>query len=421
MATDHRLRLPRIGTSTSRPASCFTVSWLAHLNSRYKPQHFAFSFPPMKESPSAADHSGAPPQGAAPLPMAEPFGRTADGQLVEMYTLSSQSGVRMRVITFGAIVVSLEAPDRAGRTADVVLGLGTLAEYERGNPYFGAVVGRFGNRIANGRFALDGREYQLATNNHPAGIPCALHGGLKGFDKAVWKAEPLAGEHGQGLRLTHLSTDGDEGYPGNLLVHVTYWLSPDGQWRIDYHATSDRATPVNLTQHTFFNLRGEGTGDILGHEVTIHADRFTPVGADLIPTGELRPLSGSPLDFRTPHLVGERVETEDEQLRFGRGYDHNFVLNAQDGRLALAARVREPESGRVLEVLTTEPGLQFYCGNFLDGTTTGKKGAPHGFRTGLCLETQHYPDSPNQPSFPCSVLRPGQELRSTTVYRFLVE
>jgi len=337
---------------------------------------------------------------------------------VEVFTLARRSGIRLRVMNYGAIVLSLEAADREGRNADVVLGFNTLEPYLAGHPFFGAVVGRFANRIAGGAFTLDGVEHRLALNNHPAGVPCSLHGGLRGFDKVFWSAETLSRPDAAGVRFSYTSPDGEEGYPGNLEVGITYWVTADNAWQIDYEARTDRATPVNLTQHSFFNLRGEGRGDILGHQLSLSADRFTPVHENLIPTGEILPVRGTPLDFTTPHLIGERIGDSHAQLVYGRGYDHNFVFDKPPGVLAPAARVLEPESGRVLEVFTTEPGIQFYTGNFLDGSCIGKSGAPYGFRHGFCLETQHFPDSPNQASFPSSILRPGEVLKSTTVYRF---
>ncbi len=354
-------------------------------------------------------------------PKAEPFGKTADGTPVDVFTLTNSHGLKLRTMTYGAIVLSLETPDRHGTPADIVLGYNTLAEYIAATPYFGAVVGRYGNRIALGKFTLDGHEYPLATNSASAGIPCSLHGGVKGFDKVVWHAEPLARDDAPGVKFTYVSKDGEEGFPGNLNVAVTYWLTDNNEWRVEYEATTDKATPVNLTQHSYFNLRGEGNGDILGHEMTIKAAKFTPVTAGLIPTGELRPVAGTPFDFTTPHVIGERVNADDEQIKFGGGYDHNWVLDNQGGALAQAAVVYEPTSGRVMEVLTTEPGVQFYCANHLNGKIVGKAGRPYQARGALCLETQHYPDSPNQPNFPSCILRPGQTLHSTTVFRFSVQ
>lgn len=347
-----------------------------------------------------------------------PFGVTPDGQQVSLFTISNANGMEARVINLGGIIVSLTAPDREGNLEDVVLGFDSLDGYLAEHPYFGAIIGRYGNRIANGQFTVDGESYQLPVNNGPN----SLHGGLRGFDKVVWDAEPFENDRGQGLILTYTSPDGEEGYPGNLQVRVTYTLTDENELIFDYHAVTDKATPVNLTQHSYFNLAGDGSGSILDHEVMLNASRLTVADTTLIPTGELRSVEGTPFDFRQPHRIGERIAADDEQLRFAGGYDHNFVIERAAGdSLVLAARVYEPTSGRVMEVLTTEPGVQFYTGNFLDGTLTGKNGVVYDTRTGLCLETQHFPDSPNQPSFPNTILRPGEEYRSTTVYRFRAE
>ena len=342
----------------------------------------------------------------------QPFGATPSGETVELFTLANAHGMTVRVMTYGGIIVSLEVPDRRGTSGDVVLGYDSLAGYLGHSPYFGAIVGRYGNRIAKGRFTLDGREYRLATNNGPN----HLHGGIRGFDKVVWRAEPFDDARGSGVVLSHTSLDGDEGYPGTLTAKVTYTLTDRNELRIDYEATTDRATPVNLTQHSYFNLAG--SGNILDHELMIAADSFTPVDSTLIPTGAIVPVAGTPFDFRTPHPIGGRIGAADEQLRFGGGYDHNFVLTRADTGLALAARVSDPASGRILEIRTTEPGIQFYSGNFLDGSITGKHGVVYAHRTGFALETQHFPDSPNQPEFPSTILRPGQIYRSTTTWTF---
>ena len=364
-----------------------------------------------------ANYSRIPSSGENPR-KGQPFGRTPDGQEVELYTLENRHGLRADISTYGGILVRLLTPDRQGRLADVVLGYNRLEDYIKDSPYFGAIIGRYGNRIAHGKFTLDGRTHELAKNNQPGGIPCQLHGGKRGFDKVVWKAAPFMAPDGPGLKLSYLSKNGEEGYPGNLAVEVTYVLTEDDALRIEYHATTDQATPVNLTNHSYFNLRGEGSGDILDHQLRIYADRYTPVNAGLIPTGELAPVAGTPFDFIQPHAIGERVGASHEQLTFGLGYDHNWVLRNQDGKLALAATVFEPTSGRQMEVWTVEPGLQFYCGNFLNGKNTGKSGKPYPYRSGFCLETQHFPDSPNQPQFPNTILKPGETYRSTTVYRF---
>jgi aldose 1-epimerase len=344
-----------------------------------------------------------------------PFGTTRDGQSVEVFTLRNAHGVEARIINYGGIVLSLKVPDRDGRFGDVVLGYDTLAEYEKESPYFGCLIGRYGNRIAGGRFTLNGVTYQLATNDGPN----HLHGGIKGFDKVVWKVERAeVTPQGPQLVLSYLSPDGEEGYPGNLHVTAIYTLTRDNALRLDYRATTDKDTIVNLTQHSYFNLAGHG--DILGHIVYINADRFTPVDATLIPTGELRPVQGTPFDFRKPIAIGARIQQNDEQLRFGGGYDHNWVINKKPGQLSLHARVYEPTTGRVLEVLSTEPGLQFYSGNFLDGTLRGKYGWVYHHRNGFCMEPQHFPDSPNKPHFPSVVLKPGQEYKNTIIYRFSV-
>ncbi len=344
---------------------------------------------------------------------------TVDGKPVSVFYMTNGKGMRADISNYGGIVRSLDVPDRNGNPADVVLGYASVAEYLETTPYFGAIVGRYGNRIAKGRFTLDGREYQLAVNNNNINH---LHGGLKGFDKVIWDAEPYMDADGVSLKLTYLSKDGEEGYPGNLKCTVIYTLTKNNELKIDYEATTDKPTVLNLTNHSYFNLAGQGNGDILGHEVMINADHITPVDETLIPTGELRPVKGTPFDFTTPHKIGERIDqTSDEQIRFGGGYDHNFVLNKKGNELSLAARVYEPTSGRVMEVYTTEPGVQFYTGNFLDGTIVGKEGKVYKRRYGFCLETQHFPDSPNKqdnPKFPSVVLRPGQKFTSQTIYRF---
>lgn len=361
------------------------------------------------------------PTGATPTPSVTtaPFGTLADGRAVTRYTLINARGLRADFIDYGATLVRLLAPDRAGRFADIVLGCPSPAGYERSTAYLGAVIGRCANRIAAGRCAVEGRELVLATNNTPAGRPCHLHGGINGFDRALWRAAPLLRDGVPGLRLDHHSPDGDEGYPGNLRTTVHYWLHDDDSLHIHYAAETDRTTPVNLTQHTYFNLRGEGSGDILDHVVTLPARRYTPVDAGLIPTGELADVAGTPLDFTAPRRIGERIDDSHEQLRFAAGYDHNWVLGERrsDAPL-LAAAVHEPDSGRTLEVWTQEPGLQFYTGNFLDGTITGKSGRAYGRRSGFCLETQHFPDAPNQPGFPSILLRPGEHYRTATLFRF---
>ena len=343
------------------------------------------------------------------------FGMTASGEAVELYTLTNASGVEARIMTYGGAVVSLKVPDRSGKLADVVLGYETLDGYLKRSPYFGAIIGRYGNRIGRGRFSLNGGEYTLPKNNGEN----TLHGGDKGFDKVVWKAKEVKGKNGAGLSLTYLSKDGEQGFPGNLSVTVVYTLTNNNELRINYSATTDKTTVVNLTNHSYFNLAGEG--DILQHELMINSKRFTPVDAGLIPTGELRNVQGTPMDFTRSTVIGARIGQQEEQLTLGKGYDHNWELNNTTGRLALASRVYEPRTGRVMEVITTEPGIQFYSGNFLDGSITGKGGQVYQQRYGFCLETQHFPDSPNKPRFPSTVLRPGQTYKTTTIYRFSVK
>jgi aldose 1-epimerase len=343
-----------------------------------------------------------------------PFDRTPDGQSVDLITLRNQAGVEVRIMTYGATILSLKTPDRAGALDDITLGFDTFAPYVDKSPYFGAVVGRYGNRIAKGKFTLDGQTYTLATNNGAN----HLHGGLKGFDKKVWKADTFQNVSGVGVKLTYTSADGEEGYPGTLTAEVTYTLTDKNQLIVDYRATTDKATVLNLTQHTYFNLAGGKANDILGHELMLNADRYTPVDDTLIPTGELAQVAGTPFDFRTATAIGARIGQDNEQLKRGKGYDHNWVLTRQGEGVNLAARVLEPTTGRTLEVSTTEPGIQFYSGNFLDGTITGKGGRVYPQRSGFCLETQHFPDSPNHPSFPSTVLRPGQDFKSQTVFTF---
>ncbi len=342
------------------------------------------------------------------------FGTTPDGQQVDLYTLKNANGMRVSVMNYGATVVNLEVPDRDGNIADVALGFDTLEEYfATNNPYFGAVVGRYGNRIGKGKFTLDGVDYTLATNdgeNH-------LHGGVKGFDKVVWDAETVQTPMGPGVKLTYVSKDGEEGYPGNLTATVTYILTDKNELRIEYAAETDKATVLNLTNHTYFNLAGQGEGDILDHELMINADRYTAVDDELIPTGELPSVKGTPMDFTTATKIGARSE----QVGGGpnpTGYDHNYVLNSGGGRMALAATVYEPTTGRFMEVFTDQPGVQFYSGNFLDGSVTGKGGKVYEKHYGFCLETQHFPDSPNHPDFPSVVLRPGEKYSTATVYKF---
>jgi len=345
----------------------------------------------------------------------EPFGRMPDGTQVNVYTMRNAHGIAVRAMDYGGIILSLRTPGRDGQLGDIVLGHDSLAGYLDETPYFGAIVGRYANRIANGRFALDGTTYQLATNNGPN----HLHGGIQGFDKIVWSGEPFEEGDSAGVRFTYRSVDGEEGYPGTLDVTVTYTLTADDALVIDYHAVTDAATPVNLSQHSYFNLVGDASRDILDHRLIIYAGRYTPVDSTLIPRGDIDATGGTPFDFTLPTAIGERIDADNEQLRYAGGYDHNFVLNRTvPGTMVHAAEVMDPSSGRTLDVWTTEPGFQFYAGNFLDGSITGKGGQVYHHRYGFCIETQHFPDSPNHPEFPSTILRPGEEYRSTTVWRF---
>jgi aldose 1-epimerase len=345
------------------------------------------------------------------------FGKTPEGENVDVYTLTNTEGMEVRTITFGGIITSIRVPDKTGKLGDVALGFNSLEPYLKNPPYLGAIIGRYGNRIARGSFTLDGKTYTLATNNRPN----HLHGGNKGFDKVVWKAESFKSPDSVGIIFTHTSPDGDEGYPGKLSMRVTYTLNNKNEIAFDYEATTDKATPVNLTQHSYFNLAGEGNGDILGHVMTIHASKMTPVDQSLIPTGELAAVENTPFDFRNGFSIGTRINSTDTQMRYGNGYDHNYVIDRNGNGLAPAAHVEEPTTGRVLEISTTEPGMQFYTGNFLDGTLIGKAGKPYARRNGFALETQHYPDSPNKPMFPNTILKPGDTYRSKTVYAFSVK
>ncbi|MBC8472816.1 MAG: galactose mutarotase [Phycisphaerae bacterium] len=343
--------------------------------------------------------------------------KTQDFDSIRLYKLRNDAGTEVKITNYGAIVTSIKVADRNGDFADVALGYDHVKGYMNAvdKPYFGAIVGRYGNRIAKGKFTLDGKTYSLAINNGPN----HLHGGIIGFDKVVWEATPIKGEGFSGLELTYLAKDMEEGYPGNLNIKVTYRLTDDNELKIDYYATADKATPVNLTNHTYFNLAGEGNGTILGHELMINADNYTPVDETLIPTSKIETVKGTPFDFTTAKPIGRDINHNNEQLTFGGGYDHNFVLNkTKPGAMTLAATVYEPTTGRFMEVFTKEPGVQFYCGNFLDGRLIGKAGKPYVHRGGFCLETQHYPDSPNQPSFPSTILRPGQVYQTSTIYKF---
>jgi aldose 1-epimerase len=354
-----------------------------------------------------------PLAGAANPPAAVHWGDTPSGDPIYLYTLTNAKGMEAKVTNFGAILVSLKTPARHGAFADVVLGFDTFDAYLNTKRYYGATVGRYANRIAHGMFTLDGHTYTLARNNGEN----SLHGGVHGFNKAVWKGRAIAGPP-PAVEFAYLSHDGEEGFPGNLTATVRYTLTDAGELRIDYSASTDKPTVVNLTNHSFFNQAGEGSADVLHHVVTIDADRFTPVDAGLIPTGELRPVAGTPFDFRKPTMIGARLDAADEQLRIARGYDHNYILNHAAGKLGFAARISEPSSGRVMEVYTTEPGMQFYTGQNIDGTDHGKGGHIYASRSAFCVETGHFPDSPNHPDFPSTVLRPGEKFQSTTVFRF---
>jgi aldose 1-epimerase len=352
----------------------------------------------------------APAKKGKPAVTKKDFGKTADGKAVELYSLTNANGMRADIMTYGGTLVSLWAPDRTGKFGDVILGMDDVASYEKGTAYFGALIGRYGNRIGKATFKLDGATYKLPANDNGN----TLHGGTKGFDKRVWTAKP---GDGATLELAYVSKDGEEGFPGTLTTKVVYSLTDKNELKIDYSATTDTTTVANLTNHTYFNLAGPGEGTILNHEVMINADRYTPVDSGLIPTGELKAVKGTPFDFTKSTGIGARIDQNDEQLKFGKGYDHNWVLNKGAGGLTKAAEVHESKTGRVMEVWTTEPALQFYTGNFLDGTLKGKgKSFPH--RGAFCMETQHYPDSPNKPAFPTTTLKPGQTYQTTTIYRF---
>jgi aldose 1-epimerase len=352
------------------------------------------------------------------LPLIDPatFQGEQDGKKVELFTLKNSTGIVVQITNFGGKIVSLWVPDKNGKFDDIVMGYSTLAEYRKtGEIYFGSLIGRYGNRIGNAKFTLNDSVYSLAANNGPN----SLHGGIKGYNNVVWDAVQ---NDESTLLLSYLSRDGEEGFPGNLQVNVTYELTDDNELKIEYKATTDKATPVNLTSHSFFNLKGAGNGDVLDHVMQINADYYTPVDNGLIPTGEIAPVEGTPFDFRTPVAIGARISEDNQQLKFGKGYDQNWVLaTPSDSSLTLAARVLEPASGRVMEVFTNEPGIQFYSGNFLTGKVTGKYNKVYPFRGSLCLETQHYPDSPNKPEFPSTILEPGKEYYSVCSYKFSVQ
>ncbi|WP_254510359.1 aldose epimerase family protein [Anatilimnocola floriformis] len=342
------------------------------------------------------------------------YGKTADGQIVNQYVLTNKNGLRVKLITWGATLTSVETPDKNGKLANITLGFDKLAGYTQRHPYFGSTVGRYGNRIAKGKFTLDGKAHTLAVNNGPN----HLHGGLAGFDMVNWSAKEVAVENGQAVEFSRDSKDGEEGYPGNLKTTVTFTLTDANELKFDYKATTDKATVINMTNHTYWNLAGGGSGDILKHQLMLNADRWIPTDDTSIPTGELAPVKGTAMDFTTMHAIGDQIAELKKAPHTTKGYDHCYVLRGQSGKLELAAKVKEPSSGRTMEVYTTEPGIQLYCGNFLDGSPAGNNHKQH---EAFCLETQHYPDSPNQPSFPSTVLKPGETYKSQTVHKFGVE
>jgi aldose 1-epimerase len=362
---------------------------------------------------ASACFAQAPKKGSPSVKM-QPYGKMPNGAAVDLYTLTNAGGMQAGIITYGGTVVSLTAPDKSGKFADVVLGMDSLEGYFHQTSFFGALIGRYGNRIGHGTFTLEGKQYTLPKNNGEN----TLHGGPEGFDKRVWKARELATANGPAVELTYVSKDGEEGFPGNLSAKVLYTLTDSNELKIEYTATTDKPTVVNLTNHSYFNLNGGGVGDNLQHQVIINADRYTPVDEGLIPTGELKAVKGTPFDFTKATAIGARINQDDQQLKYGKGYDHNWVLNKSGSGMTKAAEVYEPKSGRVMEVFTTEPALQFYTGNFLDGTVKGKGGIAYPFRAAFCMETQHYPDSPNKPKFPSTELKPGQTYHTTTTYKF---
>ena len=364
----------------------------------------------------SGEESSAPVQTPRPMMSRTPFERTPDDQPVDLITLRNRNGIEVQVLSYGGIIMSLKTPDRTGAIDDIVLGFDHVKDYVEKSPYFGTLIGRYGNRIAKGKFTLDGQTYTLATNNNAN----HLHGGVKGWDKVVWTTDMFQNASAVGVILTYTSKDGEEGYPGTVKARVTYSLNEQDELIVDYHATTDKPTVINLTQHSYFNLAGTKANDILGHELMLNAAKYTPVDAGLIPTGEIATVEGTPFDFRTSTPIGARInDPKNEQIKFGLGYDHNFVLS-RNGATGLvdAATVTEPLTGRKMTIRTTEPGIQFYSGNFLKGDLTGKGGRVYPHRSGFCLETQHYPDSPNQPKFPATTLRPGEEYKSQTVFKF---
>jgi aldose 1-epimerase len=399
MHTAHRSRL--IGLGRRFGTAALVVAAVAALDA---------AVPSAQAAPVATSHGSHGHR--HPTISVEPWGSTAEGQVLR-YTLTNGRGMRVRILTYGGILQEIDVPDRHGHTANVALGFDNLADYVAKSPYFGCIIGRYGNRIALGRFTLDGHTYQLPINNPPN----SLHGGTVGFDKHIWATTPFRHGDDVGLVMRFTSPNGDQGYPGTLTTTVTYTLTPRNQIKMDYRATTDAPTVVNLTNHAYWNLAGEGTSDIYGHRLFLNASRYTPDDPTLIPTGAIDPVAGTPMDFRHPTAIGARIRDGFEQLVIGRGYDHNWVLDRHGSGLELAARVVEPRSGRILSILTDQPGIQFYSGNFLDGTLVGT--SHHMYRQGdaFALETQHFPDSPNHPNFPSTVLRPGQVYRTTTIYQ----
>jgi aldose 1-epimerase len=347
----------------------------------------------------------------------ENYGSMSDGRNVKIFTLTNKSGLRAKVTEYGAILVSMETPDKSGKTADLTHGYDTLEGWLTNTSYFGATVGRFGNRIKDGKFTLDGKDYSLATNNEPGGVPCHLHGGVKGFDKVLWSGKPTGAD---GVEFSYTAKDGEEGYPGNLSVKVTYTLTDDNELKWEARATTDAPTVLNIVHHSYWNLSGNPAKSINDHVLTLDADGYLPTNAGLIPTGKIDPVAGTPMDFTKPTVIGDRIDADFEALKFGAGYDHAWVLKMGKG-VRLAARLKDPKSGRVMEVSTDQPAIQFYGGNFLDGTATGKGGVAYAHRTALCLETEGFPAAPNQPSFPSSVLRPGETYKHTMIHKFSVE
>lgn len=373
----------------------------------------ALTFVAMAAGCSRED-STMPVQTPKPRLTKAPYARLQSGEVVDQISLRSPSGVEMDVITYGGTITSLRTPDRSGALDDIVLGFDGIESYLTQSPYFGCLIGRYGNRIGKAKFSLDGKPYTLAANNGPN----HLHGGVKGWDKVIWAGEPFQNATSVGVVLTYTSKDGEEGYPGTVKATVTYTLTDMGQLVVDYKATTDKATVINLTQHSYFNLAGSKANDILGHELTLNAPQYTPVDDTLIPTGEIASVEGTPLDFRKPTTIGARINDPHVQIKYGLGYDHNWVLARTGPGLVEAARVVEPVTGRTMTISTTEPGIQFYSGNFLKGDLKGKGGRVYPHRSGFCLETQHYPDSPNRPNFPSTVLKPGEEYKSQTVFTF---